>query len=154
MIKCTFENGGKAALRHTVVDNLVIKNNQILLIKRAPHLLNGNKWGFPGGYVDRDETVAQAALRELKEETGYGGEVTRLFKVLDNPQRKGEDRQNIAFVYLIKPHSQTSKPDKNEVADLKWYSFDNLPKKEDFAFDHFEIIQDFLKVEMKDELFK
>ena len=71
MINCEFENGNKASLRHVVVDNLVLKDGKILLVKRTGKLLEGGKWGLAGGYVDRDETVKEAAKREILEETGY-----------------------------------------------------------------------------------
>ena len=77
MISCTFENGRTTTnLRHVCVEAIVInEKNQLLLVKRAPHLLNGSKYGIPGGFMDRDENTEQAVLRELKEETGYEPEM-------------------------------------------------------------------------------
>ncbi|XP_076444247.1 m7GpppN-mRNA hydrolase NUDT17-like isoform X1 [Babylonia areolata] len=46
-------------------------DNKVLLTKRAPHLRAfPNIWVPPGGHVDPDETLTQAGLRELREETG------------------------------------------------------------------------------------
>lgn len=45
-------------------------NGQILLLHRQNHILEGNKWGIPGGKVEKNETILQAAIREVKEETG------------------------------------------------------------------------------------
>ena len=67
MITCTFEEGGNASLRHVVLTTIVNRNNQILLGKRGTY--NGKpiseygKWGPPGGFLERDETIAQAAAR-------------------------------------------------------------------------------------------
>ncbi len=144
MINCTFENGNKASLRHIVVDAIVVKDEKILLIKRAKHISNGGKWAIPGGFVDRDETCEEAAIRELKEETNLTATSTKLFKVNDNPNRRNEDRQNIAFVYVIKAEGDL-KAQESEVDDIKWFDTSDLPKEEDFAFDHLEIIHDFLK---------
>ena len=143
MINCTFENGHKASLRHVVVDAIVINGDKILLIKRAPHLSNGGKWAIPGGFLDRDETCERAVLRELKEETGLSGKIVKLFKIIDNPKRKNEDRQNVTFVYHIKASGKI-KIDPKEISGAKWFDANNLPKQEDFAFDHFEIIESFL----------
>ncbi len=143
MINCTFENGNKASLRHVVVDAIVVDNNKILLIKRARQLLNGGKWAIPGGFVDRGETCQQAAERELKEETNLDAKSVKLFKITDDPNRKNEDRQNIAFIYIIKA-SGTPKGQDGEVEDIKWFDIKNMPPEKDFAFDHFEIIQEYL----------
>lgn len=46
-------------------------NDKILLLHRQDNKSQGNKWGIPGGKVDKEETPLQAAIREVKEETGY-----------------------------------------------------------------------------------
>lgn len=144
MINCTFENGNKAPLRHVVVDAICLKDNKILLIKRSNKFTNPNKYALPGGFLNRDETTEQATLRELKEETGYEGKIVKLIKVLDTPNRKNDDRQNVSFIYLIHVGEKVGDPD-NEVSAVIWFDLDMLPNEEDFAFDHFGMIKDFLK---------
>jgi 8-oxo-dGTP diphosphatase len=95
MINCSFENGNRASLRHVVVDNLVLQDDRILLVKRAPQLIEGGKWGLVGGFVDRDETIKQAAAREIMEETGYEVTDITLFRIVDTPNRPGEDRHRL-----------------------------------------------------------
>ena len=59
----------------------------ILLLQRAIHPSYG-KWVFPGGYVDRGETLEAAALREVQEESGLVVRLTRLlgaYSFPDNP---------------------------------------------------------------------
>ncbi len=143
MINCTFENGNKASLRHVVVDTIVITNGKILLVKRAAHLSNGGKWAIVGGFVDRDETCEQAARRELKEEAGLDAKSIKFIKINDNPDRKNEDRQNIAIIYEIQAEGEPKRQE-SEVDEAKWFPLDALPNEADFAFDHFEIIKDFL----------
>ena len=56
------------------------KEAKILIAKR--NLEPGkNRWALPGGFVERDETPEDTCLRELKEETGIDGEITRLIGV-------------------------------------------------------------------------
>lgn len=45
-------------------------NGQILLLHRQDNKSQGNKWGIPGGKVEKNETPLQAVIRETKEETG------------------------------------------------------------------------------------
>jgi len=45
-------------------------NRNVLFLKRQPHKSEGNKWGIPGGKVEKGETVDQVVLREVREETG------------------------------------------------------------------------------------
>lgn len=144
MLTCKFEDGGTGNQRHVVVDALVIDKNKILLIKRAAHLTNGGKYAFPGGFLDRDETAEQAVVREVKEETGYDANVESLFTIIDNPNRPQEDRQNVAFIYIVKPLGQTGKAD-SESSEVKWFSLDDLPPEKDFAFDHYQTIQEYKK---------
>lgn len=144
MIKCKFEDGNEASLRHVVADIIIIKNNQVLLVKRAPHLTCGGKYGIIGGFVDRDETVEQAAIREAKEETGYDIKIKQLLRIKDNPNRPQEDRQNIGFVYVAEGLEQTGEPD-NESTEIGWFDLNKLPPVDQFAFDHYEDIQLYLK---------
>jgi len=140
MITCFFEDNNKGSLRHVVMDALVIKDNKILLVMRAKHLTGGGKLALPGGFLDRNETTKDGILRELKEETGLLGEIITLFRVIDNPNRIGENRQNVSFVYLIKPIKKISDYDKNEVTDVFWFDLNSLPDKSSIAFDHYENI--------------
>ena len=140
MITCTFEDGGAAKLRHCVVDNIIVDNNKILLVKRAPHMTNPGKYALAGGFVERDETTHDAVIREIKEETGYVCEVEFLLRIADNPDRMQEDRQNISFVYVVKALEKVGEKD-NESSEVKWFDLDSLPLKDQFAFDHYDNVQ-------------
>jgi ADP-ribose pyrophosphatase YjhB (NUDIX family) len=95
-----------------------------------------NKWALPGGYVDRDETAQQAAIREALEETGYAVTDVEFLFFVDNPHR--EDRQNISFIYRGTAAEQIQTPDQ-ESSDQRWWPLNDLP--EQMGFDHAEIIR-------------
>lgn len=138
MIECSFEDGGKAkgGLRHVTVGVIVInEHNQVLLVKRSEKFSRPGKYSVPGGFLGRDETASEAALRELKEEAGYDGEIVGLFHVNDYPQRPHEDRQNVDFIYLVKV-TAGSFVKNDEITSIKWFNEESLPPEEDFAFDH------------------
>ena len=143
MITCRFAHGGTGLLRHVVVHALVERGGALLLVKRAPHLGEGGKWGLPGGFLDRDETVAQGALRELLEETGWTGEVVSLLRINSRPGRPG-DEQNVAFDLVITPHAQVGTPDDESTA-VEWIPIERLPPLETLAFDHGESVALYLR---------
>jgi len=144
MITCTFEKGFTAKLRHVVVHAIVEMDGKLLLEKRAGDILETGKWSLPAGFLNRDETAAQGILRELKEETGWEGEVLSLFRVNTRPDRPREDRQNITIEFLVKPLKKTGEPDK-ESSKVEWIPTDKLISLDKFAFDHGETIGLYLK---------
>jgi len=145
MINCAFEGGIEANLRHAVVDAVIIQDNKILLTRRAEQLRNGGKWAIPGGYVERDETTMEAVMREVLEEVGYTSEVKELLTIVDKPDRRGDDRQNISFVFVVSLITKVAQPDPKEVAEIAWFDLDQLPAETDIAFDHLEIIWEWIK---------
>ena len=143
MITCTFEDGGRAVLRHVVLHALVEQNDALLLVRRAPHLLEGGKWGLPGGFLDRDETLADGVLRELHEETGWEGRVVALLRVNSRPDRPHDSRrQNVAFEFVVAPTVKTGEPDA-ESSDVQWIPVDQVSSL-DLAFDHGESVKSYL----------
>ena len=140
MIRCEFENAEKANLRHVVVHCLCIKDNKILLVKRAEGILEAGKWGFPGGFLDQGENIKVCATRELMEETGYSGEVNMLFRVNSHPNRtKDNGRNNVAFEFLVSVGEKTGEPDW-EQTEVGWHNLEDL-KPEEMAFDHGQTIK-------------
>jgi ADP-ribose pyrophosphatase YjhB (NUDIX family) len=140
MIHCEFEDGGKASLRHVCADVLVLKDGKLLMVKRTAKLLEGGKWGLVGGFAERDETIAEAAGREVFEETGWQITGLTLLTINDSPVSSKEDRQNVVLVYFATATEQTGTPDW-ESDDQQWYDFSALPSDEMIAFDHLDNIK-------------
>lgn len=144
MIKCNFENGDQVNLRHVTVGTIIAKPGKMLLEKRgtfnsAP-ILESGKWALIGGFFDRDETLPEAAKREVLEETGYEIGNLRLLRINDSPNRPMEDRQNVDMIFIADVVKE-NKIINEEVSELKWFDIDNLPPKEEIAFDHSEDIE-------------
>lgn len=139
MITCSFEDGGHAKLRHVTINAIIVKDGKVLLCKRGTFkgkkMLESGKWSLIGGFMGRDETLEEALKREAMEETGWEIDSLRLIHVKDNPDRPHEDRQNVEFAFTAKAVRKISGSDE-EVTRLKWFSVDELPPKEQIAFDH------------------
>jgi len=117
-----------------------MKDNQILLARRAKGLLEAGKWCLLGGYANRDETTEETGVRESMEESGWVVNNLRLLRINDDPNRPHEDRQNIDFIYIADAVEKTGEPDW-ESAELQWFSLDALPPSDEIAFDHEDSIQ-------------
>ncbi len=95
-------------------------------------------WAIPGGFVDVGESVEEAALREVKEETGLDVELVRQFHVYSDPKR--DNRCHTASVVFIargwgEPKAQS------DAKNLGMYHEMNLPSE--LAFDHRQILKDY-----------
>jgi len=148
MINCIFENGNKSSLRHVTVNAIVVKNNQILLGKRATlngkPILESGKWGLLGGFFSRNENLIQAVKREVMEESGWEITNLKLLRINDNPNRPKEDRQNVDIIFIADAVKQVKTSDE-EVKELKWFHFNNLPSRDLIAFDHGDALEIYSK---------
>lgn len=55
-------------LIHVAIGVIIDRNDRVLIAKRSADQHQGNKWEFPGGKIERDETATEALSRELNEE--------------------------------------------------------------------------------------
>jgi len=60
----------------------VVQAQAVLLVRRA-NPPDAGRWGFPGGKIETGETIRQAAVRELYEETGLRATAGRIFTAVD-----------------------------------------------------------------------
>lgn len=109
--------------------------NKIILIKRGVEPYKGH-WGLPGGYVEWDQTVEQAVIREVKEETNLETDSLKLIGVYSSPNR--HPKQAINLAYLVSAKGKLKHGD--DAIDAKWFNVNSLP--ENLAFDHRDIIHD------------
>jgi 8-oxo-dGTP diphosphatase len=110
----------------------------VLLIERGREPFK-NKWALPGGFVDLDETLEKACIRELEEETGLQVEKMQQFRAYDAIDRDPRHR-TISVVYSVQLAGKMPVKGNDDAAQARWFSIDELPE---LAFDHAEILNDF-----------
>jgi len=79
------------------VGGVVVRDGRVLLIRRGKEPLRG-RWTVPGGTVELGETLQQALVREMREETGVEVEPLEVLTVFDRIEREGE---RIVYHYVI-----------------------------------------------------
>lgn len=110
---------------------------KVLLIQRAHPPFQG-QWALPGGFVDMDEGLEAAALRELEEETGVKDVFIEQLYTFGDPGRDPRGRVvSVAYFALVnlEEHPVEASSDARRV---RWFEIDNLPQ---LAFDHKKILQ-------------
>ncbi|MFX1565997.1 MAG: NUDIX domain-containing protein [Promethearchaeota archaeon] len=113
---------------------ITLKDHGVVLVRRRYPPFQ-NYWALPGGMVELGETVEEALVREVKEETGLEVTLIRLIGVYSDPTRDPRGHV-ISIAYLaqkVKGDFQKS----NETSEVK--SFTTLPEK--LAFDHRQILE-------------
>jgi 8-oxo-dGTP diphosphatase len=133
----TYEHPRPALTVDCVVFGLDEQELKVMLIQRALAPFEG-KWALPGGFVRLDETVAEAARRELEEETGLRDvflEQLYTFSAVDrDPRERVVSVAHYALVNL-RDHSVHAATDASAAA---WFGVHDVPT---LAFDHAEILQ-------------
>ena len=120
-----------------------IKENElkILLVKRKIEPFK-DKWALPGGFVRIDESLEQAAKRELEEETGVKNIYLEQLYTFGNLERDPRGRViTVAYMALINSN-EIKLQATTDVSDAQWFSIKKIPQ---LAFDHKKILDYSLK---------
>ena len=108
---------------------------EVLLIKRARDPFNG-QWAFPGGFVDTDESLEDAAARELAEETGLQRIPLEQIRAFGDPGRDPRGHTvSVVFAGVLENRALVTGAD--DASEAAWHSALDLPT---LAFDHNKIL--------------
>jgi 8-oxo-dGTP diphosphatase len=120
-----------------VIFTLLEKELNVLLVKRRRWPYDGH-WAIPGGFINMDESLEQAARRELEEETGVRDIYLEQLYTFGAPRRDPRTRViSVAYVAIIRADDQTLRSSE-ETTDVCWYPVTRLPGV--LAFDHDHIL--------------
>lgn len=96
---------------------ILLQNERVLLVHRPRY----NDWSLPKGKLDNGESPLEAAIREVREETGYEVETVGFagsfgYLVKDQPKT--------VLFWVMKPTTQFEIQDQKEVSELVWLSIE------------------------------
>jgi len=106
----------------------------VLLVKRKyePFI---NHWAIPGGFVNADESLEDAARRELEEETGVGDVYLEQLYTFGKVERDPRGRVVTVAYFALVPF--TAVRGGSDASEARWWPVNDLPT---LAFDHTDIL--------------
>lgn len=123
------------------VDGVLIRSGRVLLVRRGNEPYQ-NMHALPGGFVDHGETVEDAVVRELAEETSIHVKVRSLLGVYSHPDRDPRGHMiTVAFI-LEENDREGNLPRPRGGDDAGWAGFISLDDLPVLAFDHGQILRD------------
>jgi 8-oxo-dGTP diphosphatase len=129
---------GRYANRRPAVDAIIIRDNQLLLIRRGAEPFKG-LWALPGGGIDYNQTVEDAVRNEVQEEVGLVVKSTKFLNIYSDPAR--DPHQSITLAYLVAVEGEPQAG--SDAISYEFFSLEDIPTI--LAFDHRQIIDDYLK---------
>lgn len=114
---------------------------RVLLIRRKNPPFEG-MWAIPGGFVEMEESLEAAALRELEEETGLRGAYLEQFHTFGDIGRDPRGRVITVAYFALLPAAAPALRAGSDASEAQWWSVRNLPP---LAFDHAKILTCALK---------
>jgi 8-oxo-dGTP diphosphatase len=120
-----------------VIFSVVEGELKVLLIRRRNWPFE-RMWAIPGGFVEIDEPLEDAAARELYEETGVKGVHLEQFYTFGRPDRDPRTRVISVAYFALLDAGQLQPRAADDAADVGWFSVHDPPP---LAFDHVEILK-------------
>jgi len=122
---------------NVVVFSIVEDELNVLLAKRKFAPFRG-MWAIPGSFLEMEESLDEAAIRELAEKTGVTGIELEQFSAYNDPGR--DPRMNVVTVayYTLLYIDAIQRRPGDDAAETHWFSISHLPK---LAFDHQKILE-------------
>ena len=110
-----------------IVGGVIEKNGKFLLVQEAKEKCKG-KWNIPAGHLEPNETLFEGAKREIFEECGCKVEITGILQI---GNKISKDNTFVGFVFSTQLIEENIKYNKNEILDIKWFSYEEILNMKD-----------------------
>jgi ADP-ribose pyrophosphatase YjhB (NUDIX family) len=115
---------------------LVLDDAGRVLLARRKFEPDAGKWDVPGGFLEEDEEALDGLRRELREETGLEIEPLELAGIWADRYGGGDNATATLNLYWTARIVSGEPTAADDVAELRWFSLDDLPPDEEMAFEN------------------
>jgi len=120
-------------VRH-IVNALFVRGGKVLLARRSAHrAAYAGLWSFPGGHQEAGETLAEALLREVREEVGVIPTTFRCLGTIDDPNTVGTDPATYHMYAVTAWDGGEPTLVGDEHSDLQWFTKEEVAVLPDLA---------------------
>ena len=128
------------------VGGAVVRDGRLLLVRRASRHGRGN-WQLPGGFIEPNETIEQAVVREVQEEAGVTAEVEAVLGL--RSRYEPESGNGIYVVLLLRPVSGEPAADGHEVDHAGYFTLEQIRQLSPLPPVNWEIAQRVLSLDRR-----
>lgn len=106
---------------------VIVRGSQLLLVRRN-NRPNAGLWGFPGGKIELGETVMEAAIRELQEETGIEAEARDILTSVDVilHDKEGVLKHHYVLVAVLCEYITGEPLAADDVSEAEWFEYEAI----------------------------
>lgn len=128
---------------------VVEKDNKILMVQEGLDFCYG-QWNYPAGHVDEFENITEAAIREVKEETGLDVKLKGVLPILETELK---DETHIIIRFVAEVIGGEISFDSNEILDVKWLDIKDIEKMTEKELRNYEVGKNILNDYMEKKIY-
>lgn len=117
---CSYVDWGNFSLG---VGGVIWHEGKVLLVQRG-HNPGKGAWTIPGGYVDQGESIGDAIVREIQEETGIIAEPLSIIGLRDKPSNGPTEKHDAYIIFLMSFLGGTLQAQPSEVSNLGFFTLE------------------------------
>lgn len=110
---------------HIIGGAIIERDHKYLLVQEAEDHIDAckGKWGAPGGHVDPGETIMEAAVREVKEETGCDVELTSVCQI---GTMSDQSFTFLVIIFAARVAQDVENFASEEIATTRWFTYEEI----------------------------